>query len=110
ATGPDGQPLPNRYRRIFIGLANDQLDNDGEPLQPGEKNYLELYGIFPSLSVLRARFVDDEQHPCGDQESVAALEAVETVSYVAPTEVKREEHRIARLTQELEAARRKAKV
>ncbi len=22
-TGPDGQPLPNRYRRIFVGLAND---------------------------------------------------------------------------------------
>ena len=45
--GPDGQPLPNRYRRIFVGLANDQLDEDGEPLPPGAKNYLELYGIFP---------------------------------------------------------------
>ncbi len=45
--GPDGQPLPNRYRRIFIGLANDELDEDGEPLPPGTKNYLELYGIFP---------------------------------------------------------------
>jgi len=29
----DGQPLPNRYRRIFVGEANDQLDNDGEALQ-----------------------------------------------------------------------------
>ena len=48
--------LPNRYRRVLIGLSNDQLDNDGEPLAPGEKNYLELYGAFPSLSVLRARF------------------------------------------------------
>ena len=36
-TGPDGQPLPNRYRRIFIGLANDQLDEDGEPLPPGDE-------------------------------------------------------------------------
>ena len=34
-TGPDGQPLPNRYRRIFVGLANDQLDEDGEPLRAG---------------------------------------------------------------------------
>src|SRR5450631_4042721 len=57
-TGPDGQPLPNRYRRIFVGLATDQLDEDGEPLPPGSKNYLELYGIFPSLSVLRARLLD----------------------------------------------------
>jgi hypothetical protein len=54
-TTPEGVPLPNRYRRVLLGLANDQLDNDGEPLEPGEKNYLELYGVFPSLSVLRAR-------------------------------------------------------
>ena len=81
-TGADGQPLPNRYRRIFIGLANDQLDEDGEPLPPGTKNYLELYGIFPSLSVLRARFLDDDQHPCHDQESADALDAVETVTVV----------------------------
>jgi hypothetical protein len=105
----DGQPLPNRYRSIFIGEANDQLDNDGEALQPGEKNYLELYGIFPSLSVLRSRFLEDEQHPCGDQEDVAALEAVETVSYVAPNQVKKEERRIARLREDLEKARHKAK-
>ena len=38
------------------GLANDTLDEDGAPLPAGEKNYLELYGVFPSLSVLRARF------------------------------------------------------
>ena len=35
------------------------------------------------MSVLRARFVDDEQHPCHDQESADALDAVETVTYVA---------------------------
>ncbi|HVR63047.1 MAG TPA: hypothetical protein VMU50_14190, partial [Polyangia bacterium] len=107
---PDGQPLPNRYRRIYIGLANDQLDNDGEPLPPGEKNYLELYGIPPSLSVLRARFVGDAEHPCHDQQSADVLDAVETVSYVAPKDIKREERRLARLRQELELARRKAHV
>ncbi|HSY41894.1 MAG TPA: hypothetical protein VLA79_20295, partial [Polyangia bacterium] len=107
-TGPDGQPLPNRYRRIFIGLANDQLDEDGEPLPPGSKNYLELYGIFPSLSVLRERFLGDDQHPCQDQESADALDAVETVTYVAPADVKKDEHHLARIRQELEEARRKA--
>src|SRR5262245_22026241 len=40
----EGQALPNRYRRVFIGLANDQLDGDGQPLEAGTKNYLELYG------------------------------------------------------------------
>jgi hypothetical protein len=106
-TGPDGQPLPNRYRRIFIGLANDQLDEDGEPLEPGSKNYLELYGIFPSLSVLRSRFLEDEQHPCHDQESADALDAVETVTYVAPSDIKKDERKLARLRKELEEARKK---
>jgi hypothetical protein len=106
--GADGQPLLNRYRRIFIGLANDKLDEDGEPLPTGEKNYLELYGIFPSLSVLRERFIADEQHPCHDQESADALDAVETVSYVAPTEVAKDARRLRKIREELEAAQRRA--
>ena len=109
-SGPDGSPLENRYRRIFVGLANDQLDDDGEPLAPGEKNYLELYGIFPSLSVLRARFLADEQHPCHDQESADALDAVETVTYVPPTEIAKDARKLAKIREELEKARREAKV
>ncbi len=107
--GPDEQVLHNRYRRIFIGLANDQLDEDGAPLPPGRKNYLELYGIFPSLSVLRARFLHDDQHPCDDPESVAALEAVETVTYVPPTDIKKTERRLAQVRKDVEEAQHKAK-
>jgi hypothetical protein len=105
---PDGTTLQNRYRRIFIGLANDQLDEDGEPLPPGSKNYLELYGIFPSISVLRARFLADEEHPCHDEESVDALAAVETVTYVPPEELKRDERKQKKIREELETARKKA--
>jgi hypothetical protein len=108
--GPDGQPLPNRYRRVFLGLANDTLDEDGEPLPAGEKNYLELYGIPPSLGVLRARFLEDEKQSCHEGANLAAMEAVETVGYVAPDKVKQEEKRIARLRSDLEDARHKAHV
>jgi hypothetical protein len=108
--GPDGEVLSNRYRRILVGLANDQLDEDGEPLPPGSNNYLELYGAFPSLSVLRARFLAEQQHPCEDQESVAALEAVETVTYIAPADLKKHERKLAKIRKDLETARRKAKV
>src|SRR5262245_63444668 len=106
-TSADGQPLANRYRRIFLGLANDELDEDGEPLEPGAKNYLELYGIPPALSVLRARFVQDEQHPCHDQESADAIEAVETVTYVAPADLKKDARKLAKVREELEKARKK---
>jgi hypothetical protein len=105
-----GTPLPNRYRRVFIGLANDKLDEDGQPLQPGQKNYLELYGIFPSFSVLRARFHESMGKTCIDEAGKAALEAVPYVSYVAPAALRRDDLRIAKLRKELDAARRKARV
>jgi hypothetical protein len=107
---PEGAPLHNRYRRVFLGLANDRLDGDGQPLPAGEENYLELYGVFPSLSVLRARFVRDAAQPCHDQESTSVLEAIETIAYVAPKDVQRNEKRLRAVAADLEAARKKAKV
>jgi len=103
-----GKPLPNRYRRVFVGLANDQLDSDGIPLPPGEKNYLELYGIFPSFSVLRSRMLTSETKTCTDPEGQPALEAVETVSYVSPQDLKKDERKLAKIREELEKARKKA--
>ena len=109
-TSLDGQPLHNRYRRVFTGLANDTLDEDGEPLPAGEKNYLELYGIPPSLSVIRARFLADEHQACHADIDLEKLEMVETVSYVAPKRMKAEARKMDRLRRELESARAKAKV
>ena len=59
----DGAVLPNRYRTVFVGLASNKTDGDGQPLSPGEQNYLELYGIPPTLSVLRERFLADARAP-----------------------------------------------
>jgi hypothetical protein len=108
--GPDGEVLHNRYRRVFIGLANDTLDEDGEPLPPGEKNYLELYGIPPSFGVLRARFLANQQQTCHATIDSEKLEEVETIAYVAPQKMRAEDLRTARLHRDLEAARRKAKL
>ena len=60
------------------------------------------------MSVLRARFVEDEQHPCHDQESADAIDAVETVTYVAPADIKKDERRLAKVREEVEKARKKA--
>jgi len=54
----------NEYRRTFINVANDITDENGKPLGAGEHNYVELFGIPPSLSVLRKRFLDDDSKPC----------------------------------------------
>ncbi len=54
----------NDYRRTFINVANDITDEAGRPLPRGEHNYVELFGIPPSLSVLRRRFLDDDGKSC----------------------------------------------
>jgi hypothetical protein len=105
-----GEPLPNHYRRVFLGLANDQLDSDGVVLEPGRKNYLELFGIFPSLSVLRERFLTDASRVCHDTQSAEVIAAVETVSYVPPTKLVAEERKLAWTRKQLETARKKAKL
>ncbi len=73
-----GKPLINRYRQVFVGLANDETDGDGQPLPPGQKNFLELYGIPPALSVLRERFLADEGRDCShvDAEKLLATNSI----------------------------------
>lgn len=103
----DGTVLHNRYRRVFMGLANDTLDEDGEPLPAGEKNYLELYGIPPAFGILRTRFLADEEQTCHATINQEKLEEVETIAYVAPEKMKAEDRRMAKLHAELEEARHK---
>ena len=105
--GPDGQAMPNRYRRVFVGLANDTLDDDGQPLEAGRKNYLELYGIPPSLSVLRARFLEDATLDCHRDLDVAALAAVEDLAHLSADRLLRREWRRERLVKDVEEARTK---
>jgi hypothetical protein len=50
---------PNAYRKTFVELANDRIDEDGKALRPGEGNFLEPFGIPPSLSVLASRIEAD---------------------------------------------------
>ncbi|HGG56648.1 MAG TPA: hypothetical protein ENK31_02500, partial [Nannocystis exedens] len=44
----------NDYREKYIGLANNRIDADGQPLRAHESNFLELYGIPPTLGVLHS--------------------------------------------------------
>ena len=56
----------NRYRKTYIGLANDEIDLDGDALPEWDKNFLELYGIPPSLSVIKEEWdsMDADLEPC----------------------------------------------
>jgi hypothetical protein len=106
----DGAPLPNRYRSVFVGLANDRTDGDGEPLPPGERNYLELYGVPPSLSVLRKRFLEDSGRTCEGRVDTAKLLAVDSIETWGKTTEKKESAKHHYRGIRLEAAQKKAGV
>jgi hypothetical protein len=105
-----GAPLPNRYRAVFVGLANDRTDGDGEALPPGGRNYLELYGVPPSLSVLRKRFLEDAGRQCESKVDAAKLLAVDGIETFGKTTEKKEMAKHGFRAQRLEAARKKAGV
>ncbi len=76
-----GRPLENRYRPIYIGLANDLTDGDGRPLEDNEDNYLEVFGIPPSLSVIQKRFLGDKAKTCYDDIDFDLIGRVSSMTY-----------------------------
>ena len=101
-TGPDGpaaaEPVPADLHRPRQRRARRGRRAAGAGRQELPRALRDL----PLALGAAARFIDDEQHPCHDQESADALEAVETVTYVAPADIKKDERTHGRIRQELE--------
>src|SRR5690349_12555345 len=66
------------YRSTFLALADERYPRDPAFDQAREDRYLELYGIFPTFRVLRARVLDDERHRCHDAVNDDALGRLST--------------------------------
>ncbi|MBL4684001.1 MAG: hypothetical protein JKY37_05385 [Nannocystaceae bacterium] len=56
----------NAYRETYIDLANNRVNHWGDALDEGDRNYLELYGIPSTLSVIAREWneFDAEVVPC----------------------------------------------
>lgn len=52
------------YRHTFVDLANERLGQGRDWQTARRDRYFELFGIFPSLSVVRARLLDEARHAC----------------------------------------------
>jgi len=105
----DGSVLGNRYRTIFLGLANDTGDDDGQPIPAGAHNYLEVFGIQPSLSVLRERFLGDDPDPCAQLGvNYETLRAVKSVPAYQEGKEKKELARVAAIIARVEARQKAA--
>jgi len=89
-TSPSGAPLPNAYRATFLALARGEL-----PDAPGERakrdKYFELYGIPPTLSVLRERMLATARLACAESLDLAPLQSFAgLVTYADQPTAKRE--------------------
>ena len=105
-----GAVMPNRYRPIFIGLANERTDSDGRDLRAGAHNYLELFGIPPSIGLVRKRMLADEESTCQKEVNYDLLGQVDKLPLRKSGEQASFNGSINRLRKQLEDARKVANV
>ena len=111
AKSEDGSVMVNRYRRIFLGLANDETDGDGMPLRDkDERNFLEVFGIPPSMSVLRDRFVSDAEKACLKEIDYALIGQMDGLVYRNDRRTRKHKSKLKSLRRTLGAAMKAAKV
>ena len=78
---------PNNFAARYRDLANDRTDADGDALAEHEHNYLEHYGIPPSVSVVWAEWqsVESTVQPCldaaGYDPTVFASGEIQSIDY-----------------------------
>jgi hypothetical protein len=79
----DDKPLPNTYRSTYLALARGELPNDHHGERAADDKYLELYGILPTLHLLRERFETVAKLPCEKDLDLTPLQNYEgLVTYV----------------------------
>lgn len=74
ATKVDGTPVASGYKPTYLRLARGEFPNDLHGERAREDKYLELYGILPTLNVVRARLLATSQHDCTSEIDFAPLE------------------------------------
>jgi hypothetical protein len=66
ASSPDEEPKPSQYRATYLALARGEFPDDRHGYRAEKDQYLELYGILPTLTLLRERFAEVEALECAD--------------------------------------------
>jgi hypothetical protein len=69
------EPIPNAYRDTYLALARGEFPKDHHGARAREDKYLELYGIMPTLSVLRERFKKVAALDCRKELDLTDLES-----------------------------------
>ncbi|MDB4987283.1 MAG: hypothetical protein JWN04_2461 [Myxococcaceae bacterium] len=82
---PKGEPVPHRFRPTYLALARGEFPKDAYGERAKEDKYLELYGIMPTLSVLRDRLKWARELACAKQLDLSALSGFDgVITYEGP--------------------------
>lgn len=71
----DEARVDNAYRETYLALAAGEFPDDHHGARAREDRYLELFGIPPTLTLLRARFHDAVERDCAASLDGAPLQA-----------------------------------
>ncbi len=101
--GNEAEPVvPNSYRRTYLALARGDFGDDLHGERARTDEYLELYGIAPSVSLLRARMRTTSGLACARDVDLAGLEAFEgTIPFRGNEESRRDASRFDALEREV---------
>jgi len=75
ASSPEEEPKRSEYRATYLALARGEFPDDRHGYRAEKDQYLELYGILPTLSLLRERFSEVRALECADTLDLETLRA-----------------------------------
>src|SRR5205807_7858344 len=78
-SSPDEELVPQSYRATYLALARGEFPHDHHGTRAKKDRYLELYGILPTLSLLRARFREAARQDCASKLDLEPLKQYERI-------------------------------
>ena len=72
-SSPAEAPVPQSYRATYLALARGEFPNDHHGKRAKKDRYLELYGILPTLTLLRTRFREAVSQDCASKVDLEPL-------------------------------------
>ncbi len=77
-----GEHMPNAYRSTYLALSQGRFPSDHHGARARKDKYLELFGIMPTLGLLRERFRTARALECREELDLSPLENFEgTLTY-----------------------------
>jgi hypothetical protein len=102
--GNESEPIvPNGYRQTYLALARGEFPDDIHGDRARDDEYLELFGIAPSLSLLRTRMKATNELTCAPGLDLSALQSFEgTIAFTGNDEGRRAATRFEALDREVQ--------